>query len=362
MLEILSEENFNLLFDKIEGLAWFPWVGREYLKGQYKVLIIGESHYGEGYNDKNATRETIEEELYCNDGITQTFKNITFLLKNEEGNDPVLWDNIAYYNFVQRAMCDPKDRPNEEDFNNGWEIFPKIIEVLKPDICIFIGVTASKFYEISMSAMNIPYAPLQLFDPISNVSPRIGSIQYDSKNLKLCFIKHCGMGFSQSKWRDFLQNEIPSQLHWIEQLDKDTLSYQQKQEILENEFVPQLKELAQENGLIYENTNINVIDVPISFTFQNPKWRDHKIVFEFWQKNLRGLIYGIYTENADQRLQEFISNSNATRDSGWAYFKAYTYFNWKDYAFEAIRSGELKEYFRQRIVGYILKNTEGIDL
>ncbi len=45
-------------FDKVENLTWYPWVGKDYVNSERKILIIGESHYlNEGSDDENKKRK-----------------------------------------------------------------------------------------------------------------------------------------------------------------------------------------------------------------------------------------------------------------------------------------------------------------
>lgn len=41
LLYLMCDENFN----KIDGLNWLPWVGKEYFDSERRILIVGESHY-----------------------------------------------------------------------------------------------------------------------------------------------------------------------------------------------------------------------------------------------------------------------------------------------------------------------------
>ena len=54
----------------IAGLTWLPWVGSNYYNAQYRVLIVGESHYCIGDN--------IEAEMAERDG-QNTDKTIRFV-------------------------------------------------------------------------------------------------------------------------------------------------------------------------------------------------------------------------------------------------------------------------------------------
>src|SRR5690554_6944412 len=44
-MDTLLEKQFDKNFDEIEGLTWYPWVGKNYTNKDFKVLVIGESQY-----------------------------------------------------------------------------------------------------------------------------------------------------------------------------------------------------------------------------------------------------------------------------------------------------------------------------
>lgn len=44
-MNYILDNSYDLLFEKIAGLSWNPWVGKDYAEGKRRVLIVGESHY-----------------------------------------------------------------------------------------------------------------------------------------------------------------------------------------------------------------------------------------------------------------------------------------------------------------------------
>ena len=66
----LCDRQFDAAFDKIEGLARYPWVGSKFADSDCRPLIIGDSHYAtegkdfsqeafEEFQDKDSTRRVI---------------------------------------------------------------------------------------------------------------------------------------------------------------------------------------------------------------------------------------------------------------------------------------------------------------
>lgn len=343
-------------------LSWLPYVGKNYHSSKYKILVVGESHYAEeqhkdAWRDVNSTRDCIDEVMYRNLWQNRTFSNITYLLKGQRYNDPALWDHIAYHNFVQELMITRQERPS--NYYSPWESFLSVVNVLKPDQVIFIGVTAANCFDKYMNDQDMEYTPIEYADAISNVQPRIGSVRINRYDMPLMFVKHCGMRFSVNKWGHFLDERIPDQMNFLKGLDLNTLSVAQKNEILTQVFIPQLHQLATQLGLTYVDSAFDIKSEPVGFMFSNPKWNDFMLGFEFWHPNLKGLTYGFYTEKKwDERLYLLRKNGEGKIYQKWLYYEAYSYYNWYDYAFEAIKNGQMIEFFRICLCDYLLKNVD----
>ncbi|MBU4487127.1 MAG: hypothetical protein KKD38_09390, partial [Candidatus Delongbacteria bacterium] len=130
------EQNLDRGFDKqlnsVKNLTWLPWVGKNYTKSKYKVLIVGESHYADAkddaqkiidiekaLNNKDFTRlcihEAAIEESWRKNPPTLTNIKRLLLGKSFCGDETreKLWSQVGYYNFIQSVMGTKKDRPIE---------------------------------------------------------------------------------------------------------------------------------------------------------------------------------------------------------------------------------------------------------
>ena len=45
----LCTESFDNEFERVKGLTWFPWIGKNYIDSKRRIMIVAESHY---VNDK----------------------------------------------------------------------------------------------------------------------------------------------------------------------------------------------------------------------------------------------------------------------------------------------------------------------
>lgn len=52
-----------------------------------------------------------------------------------------IWDSIAFYNFLQRAMNGPRQAGAYTDYENSEPAFWDVMEELQPDVMIAWGVT-----------------------------------------------------------------------------------------------------------------------------------------------------------------------------------------------------------------------------
>lgn len=221
-MEEYIDNQFDKQFEKAQqnsGLTWYPWVGKNYTACPLRVLVVGESHYDknpdtiQAWQDPNGTRECIAESCIYSGWFNRTWSNLAFTLAGTSNlKKEALWKHIAYYNFVQRVMdyATQQERPNGNDFIQGWKSFIPVIETLKPDYCIFVGVTAANFFNYSMDELKMPHTPVQGLAMINGAYPRRASISVGGKEIPILFMKHCGTRFSWSEWHSLLQTEMPN--------------------------------------------------------------------------------------------------------------------------------------------------------
>ncbi len=199
--QLLSDEN---------GVKWAPHIGANYFSSPFRILLVGESHYGNP-NDSNDLSNNpdftklmvkelgIEKMNYNN---IKLFNKINALL-NYNSNEEV-WQKIGFYNFIQEVMPEKTIRPKKEHFVNGWKSFAHVLDALKPDLCIFIGSEAAKSFEESFNN-NKDYfiSNLTYGEKINGTYLRTATIDdINKKTTQLIFIKHLSKFASVSKWRE----------------------------------------------------------------------------------------------------------------------------------------------------------------
>lgn len=216
------DKSFDKQLEAITNLTWLPWIGKSYNEANRKLLIVGESHYKKADNDgefekifkgatedKEFTRKTIYESPICREWPSNFFDNIhRVFLETNNFRRELFWEQVAYYNFITRLMdYRKKERPMWNDFYNSWDTFIKLIKVIKPTDCVFIGVTATYSFDIAMKNLKIKYSPVKKLEKIGRVYARISKIEIDNYELNLTFIQHAYGRFSWSKWNAFLKKQ-----------------------------------------------------------------------------------------------------------------------------------------------------------
>lgn len=246
----IETSNYDEALSVSPRLHWLPWLGKNYgnQPGNPKILLVGESHYsGEGDKDvekhkKNDFTRIVVDEM-GSDGYqwrSRFFVNAVKYFHGEEpeytksvsdnggkkyilkGN-PTFWDNVAFYNFIQRPMANPKARPNKEDVILASEVFLHVIKTIKPTTVIFLNLGGAKAILRSELCKQYPSFKIGTHSsPIAKHWTPFGEIHTGAPDpTKLLFVRHpssfVGPGIRQ-EWNSYLKEKIPEEMTWIENL------------------------------------------------------------------------------------------------------------------------------------------------
>jgi len=222
-------------FRKANGLTWLPWVGRNFHSRQdeSKLLIVGESHYvrpkeGESLKevikdhimDHNYTRDVVWECLIHQEWPNRTLDTLPKLLFGTgEIDRERFWSDTAFYNFIQSPMHYNREgspeRPSWDAFVAGWNTFLKVIHILRPSHCLFIGVEAFNSFNHAMNEIGAIHEQVQWTEKVSNTYGRRASLTEASDPLTLAGVQHLGKYFSWSRWADYLQRIHPDLMGFL---------------------------------------------------------------------------------------------------------------------------------------------------
>lgn len=231
-MDYILDKSYDLQFEKIAGLSWNPWVGKDYAGGERRVLIVGESHYIKEESeevtqsnmerfksDKSFTRACLNEVLIDGDWGNRTYLNLMEALcdRSVVTEDKEMLQRIAFYNFIQRLLdysC--KERPQAEDYRTAWECFLKVVNVLQPTDCVLVGLESTQAFEEVMSEHGIRHSGIETQEVVNNSYPRKATLELESGNiLDILFIRHSSAYFSPEQWHEFLKRESPEIMKWL---------------------------------------------------------------------------------------------------------------------------------------------------
>lgn len=222
----MNNKTFDTQFDTIASLAWYPWVGKNYTNTPLKTLVIGESLYAvdedKNYDedtdiafreDKNTVRALTENAVNGSDAA-KFYKNLSTFLSGNKMDNKELYDNIAFYNFIQRPAKQVRGDIKTEDFKSAWFTWLEVVKVLRPDVCIFCGVSMKRqFPEFNTALGKTPdWEDIKETD-FSHMGRRIYPIQgtfkvSDDYTVKLLFVQHPSSMYQPLEWHNLLEDYL----------------------------------------------------------------------------------------------------------------------------------------------------------
>lgn len=119
-----------------------PWKGDAYRSSSPQLLILGESHYGAGAEDGNATIQLTER--YVRGDMNHAFWTNT--MNAVQGKSASIeqrktfWQSVAFYNFVQEtAGASAGIAPTKPMFDASVESFFSVLDDLKPQAILVLS-------------------------------------------------------------------------------------------------------------------------------------------------------------------------------------------------------------------------------
>lgn len=217
-MTMLLDTSYDNEFTTLKELNWLPWIGKNYR--DTKILLVGDSHYDD-YDEwliyKDATRKFVN-----NQGLNShnpDFKNRRFfqqiektLLNRdastlEERNR--LWNNIAFYNLVQRLLPSVKERPNDNDFDTGWRTFLDIANIIQPEICIKYGYDGIGRLGYLLNNFDTGWTRDDVQEFYNK--PYCINLTKDNHKMRIIFTYHPtgSFGFDYEEWANHISNKFP---------------------------------------------------------------------------------------------------------------------------------------------------------
>lgn len=145
--EAVRKETVQQEVNSDSKIFFKPWVGSEYNSGGVygkKVLVLGESHYGDATDATDETIGVVKEFVYEYWGAPyqQTFLCFERALAGRELNQEEreqLWNSIMFYNYFQKSTTGPRTEPDMTAQKDSEEAFRELLESYQPDAIIVWG-------------------------------------------------------------------------------------------------------------------------------------------------------------------------------------------------------------------------------
>ena len=227
---VISDKQFDSQFDKVANLTHYPWIGSGYASAPKRVLFMGDSHYTIDGNTKEFCQEEydrcISDKEYtrgiigCEIGSPGSWPFHKYLEKTflDEANMNVeaFWNKVASYNFIQEPMKSINEKPSHADCETAWKCFADVIQIIKPNVCIFFGLRNKEGINI-LDEKNVKYS-IKYFDTkVNNSWPMVGDLKFeDGYKLPFYMIHHTSRFYSPQLWHDFLNKEIPEVVSFLD--------------------------------------------------------------------------------------------------------------------------------------------------
>jgi hypothetical protein len=140
---------------KVSAVRFSPWIGSKYATEGFnglRVLVVGESHYG----DKRYERPTVTPEIVKALALGETHPNALQKLPKHRHFAKILaavnnvsrsglfstnqrrefWSRVAYFNFVQEFMRATRKDPTPEAWARGTLAFREVLVALDPELVL----------------------------------------------------------------------------------------------------------------------------------------------------------------------------------------------------------------------------------
>lgn len=196
-----------------------PWIGKNYESGGIfgkRILVLGESHHCGGSTESEA-KDAEEHPDFTIDVVTQllsgaktrwtpTFRKFERSLVGHETDleaSVAIWNSVAFYNYLQKAMTDPRKVLEWPDDDNDEAAFFEVIDRLQPDLIIVWGV--GRMYD-NMPSKGWEKGEEMLVD---GYSVKNGYYTLDNgKRVRTIWVNHPSTGYSWERWNKVIKEVL----------------------------------------------------------------------------------------------------------------------------------------------------------
>ncbi|MCL2224296.1 MAG: hypothetical protein FWB96_04925 [Defluviitaleaceae bacterium] len=120
-------------------VKFHPWVGENFWNAPRKVLLLGDSHYGDGDAFEGFTQDVIKYFCFEKKKRLRFFTGIIWTLFGDSENLEDKFGKVAFYNYVQELMSATRVRPSRADYEAAQKPLIEVLEKLSPDFMVTFG-------------------------------------------------------------------------------------------------------------------------------------------------------------------------------------------------------------------------------
>lgn len=144
-----------------------PWIGASYQTGSThncRILILGESHYGDPAAERlNFTNYIIER--YAITERRRFFSVVQRLVSLDTGRGRysvackrAFWNSVAFCNYVQAIVgLKARNRPTPAMWNTGAKVLLQVIEEVQPEVIVVLGKELRKHIPALPAGIEVAY-------------------------------------------------------------------------------------------------------------------------------------------------------------------------------------------------------------
>jgi hypothetical protein len=182
-------------------IVFRPWVGSLYGRTDSRLLMVGESHYGEPDEHPTEATTTVVEKWRAGEWNLRYLTTAACLLTGLPSwqiDRRAALENIAFYNFVQISMPFIEMRPTEAQVRASWDAFREVLDVLSPT---HILATGQKLLWENMP----PFDRGESRFCVGDKDMEVGEYATPNGFALASVIPHLSRYFSAPKWRSAVQ-------------------------------------------------------------------------------------------------------------------------------------------------------------
>ncbi len=188
-----------------------PWVGAEYSSGGIfgkRILVLGESHYGNGESSPDATFRVLEEYLDCPETVPPYLQSFKLFERSLTGTETdaqqrrQIWDSLLFYNFVQEVSTDaPRQMLDVKNPRQSAEAFFEVLETYRPEYIIAWGY---RLWDKLLPTERWEWGEEIVIDGLPPIKFGYYTLA-DGTRIKAIPVKHPSAGYSWAEWHEVIK-------------------------------------------------------------------------------------------------------------------------------------------------------------